>query len=310
MWNAKHWIDQFEKAARNKNHEMLHNLRREVFLDTVHDVHQGFYISAKGNRIVFGSNEAMQAESQLFQQELTGNWEKSEKNCTVTVIEEDTLVSAKQIQNPLVLNMANRHMPGGGVLGGAGAQEEYLFRCSNYFCSLYQFNDIGLSFDVPRRKESYPLDKNHGGVYSPFVTVFRGPESLGYPKLENPYQINCVAVSAISNPPLEKDETSHYWIEKSFIEPTKRKIRTIFRIALLHQHKNLVLGAFGCGAFKNPPNHMARLFREVLQEDEFDHCFEQLVFAILDNHNTHTWFNPEGNLKPFMQVFTAEERGN
>lgn len=304
MFNAKSWSQQFAKAARYENHELLHALRREVYLDTVHDVQKGFYISALGERIAFTDDTALREGSTLYQTELSGSWDKAEKMCCITVVEEDSLLAAKRVENPLVLNMANSHMPGGGVLSGDGSQEEYLFRCSNYFRSMYQFSDIGLSFDVPRKRESYPLDKNFGSLYSPFVTVFRGPESLGYPKLEQPYQVCCVAVSAISNPPLIKDANGRYWLEENFVEPTKRKIRAIYRTALKHHHKNLILGAFGCGAFKNPPNHIARLFREVLQEDEFDHCFEQLVFAILDNHNAHKYYNPEGNLRPFLEVFT------
>jgi uncharacterized protein (TIGR02452 family) len=35
------------------------------------------------------------------------------------------------------------------------------------------------------------------------------------------------------------------------------------QVAWAHGHDAVVLGAFGCGAFRNPAGHMARLFREV-----------------------------------------------
>ena len=43
-------------------------------------------------------------------------------------------------------------------------------------------------------------------------------------------------------------------------------MRTIFRIGLLHHHDSLVLGAFGCGAFRNPPEIVAKVFYNVMQE--------------------------------------------
>ena len=42
--------------------------------------------------------------------------------------------------------------------------------------------------------------------------------------------------------------------------------------------RNLVLGAFGCGAFKNNPEVVAKAYKEVLKE--FDGYFENIEFAI------------------------------
>lgn len=50
----------------------------------------------------------------------------------------------------------------------------------------------------------------------------------------------------------------------SEIDRTLSKMRTIFRIGLYHGHDALVLGAFGCGAFKNPPSQIAGLFKKVM----------------------------------------------
>jgi uncharacterized protein (TIGR02452 family) len=63
------------------------------------------------------------------------------------------------------------------------------------------------------------------------------------------------------------------------------------------------LSAFGCGAFKNPPHHMAQIFKEVLAEPDFVTRFKTVVFAIIDDHNAWKSHNPEGNLIPFQQVF-------
>ncbi len=57
----------------------------------------------------------------------------------------------------------------------------------------------------------------------------------------------------------------------------------------------IVLSAFGCGAFRNPPDHIARLFKSVC--DEFTGCFRVIAFAILEDHNSAR--NAEGNVLPF-----------
>ncbi len=87
------------------------------------------------------------------------------------------------------------------------------------------------------------------------------------------------------------------------IERIKEKIRTILRIALAYGHDSLIPGAFGCGAFRNPPKHMAELFREVFNEEEFINSFSRVVFAIIDDHNARRSHNPRGNFEPFREVF-------
>ena len=84
---------------------------------------------------------------------------------------------------------------------------------------------------------------------------------------------------------------------------TLDKIRTIFRIGMANFHDSLVLSAFGCGAFANPPVHIAKLFHQVVEEDEFKDKFKLIDFAILDGYRTGMRHNPEGNLLPFQREF-------
>jgi uncharacterized protein (TIGR02452 family) len=83
----------------------------------------------------------------------------------------------------------------------------------------------------------------------------------------------------------------------------KRKIRIALRVAILKGMTTLVLPAWGCGAFKNPASEVAESFKEVFQEEEFLGAFEEICFAILDDHNAKHEFNPEGNFKPFLDTF-------
>lgn len=54
----------------------------------------------------------------------------------------------------------------------------------------------------------------------------------------------------------------------------------------------------------NPPEHMAELFKEVIQSDSRN-CFKAVVFAILDTQSPQD-HNPEGNVAPFAAVFNTE----
>ena len=59
------------------------------------------------------------------------------------------------------------------------------------------------------------------------------------------------------------------------------RIRTVFDAALAHGHTSLVLGAFNCGAFGNPPADVAAAFARVARSAEFRGSFALLVFAIV-----------------------------
>ncbi|CAF1374075.1 unnamed protein product [Didymodactylos carnosus] len=71
-------------------------------------------------------------------------------------------------------------------------------------------------------------------------------------------------------------------------------------LPLPNGHDSLVLSALDCGAFKNPPEHVAALFKTVIEQ--YAGYFKQIVFAIIDDHNTGNVINPVGNYSPFKQT--------
>jgi uncharacterized protein (TIGR02452 family) len=223
-----------------------------------------------------------------------------------SVINADCLETAEMLIKagfaPCVLNLASRQNPGGGVINGSGAQEENIFRRSNLFLSLYQFAPYAHEYGIKKHLKSYPLNRDTGGIYSADVTVFRASEKNGYCLLKKPFDVAIVTVPAINGPNLIKKNGTLY-IDDNLVEPTKEKIRTILRIAGKYNHDCLVLGAFGCGAFANPPNHMAELFREVFTEEEFVSPFKIIIFSIFEDHNSNKEHNPHGNVLPFLEVF-------
>jgi uncharacterized protein (TIGR02452 family) len=65
----------------------------------------------------------------------------------------------------------------------------------------------------------------------------------------------------------------------------REKIKCVFRAAAAQGCRRIVLGAFGCGAFGNPPAEVDQLFRRVLlgrdeNRGEFLGCFDEVTFAI------------------------------
>lgn len=199
--------------------------------------------------------------------------------------------------NCAVLNMASARTPGGGVSNGSRAQEEELCRRSNLLYSLYSFTKKGTDLGFCKKSGSYPIP-TFGGIYSPCVNIYRDP--ITYLSMKSPKLCNVISVSGVICPKIDK---STGLMLNGYPRMVKKKIRQILRIAILNNQSKLVLGAFGCGAFKNPPRHVALLFKEVFEEPEFIHSFDEVCFAILEDNNSRREHNPEGNFKPFSDVF-------
>ena len=303
--NWKHYFEEAISQTGNENrYDMLHNIRSKVFQETVAIARKGGYYSDHQKYIELPDPEAMKRGTRFYSVELPPcNTLPLKQDTAIEVANEDSILAAKRLQddgfNPAVLNMASRQNPGGGVLNGAGAQEENLFRRTNLFLSMYQFAPYAAEYGLAKSRDQYPLDRNFGGVYTPEACVFRGLEKDGYPLLDEYFTLSFIAVPAMNRPAWDYNGK----IVSSLIPGIKNKIRTIFRIGLRKGHDALVLGAWGCGAFRNPHAHIARLFHEVLEEVEFKNKYRKIVFAILEDHNSGKGHNPEGNLIPFQREF-------
>ncbi len=294
------------------NHDAYYKikeLRTIEFRNTVEIVNHGYYITENDARYTFPDDSEMMRRTVFYKNDF--HLSDTERCTNPTIIEVqniDCLYAGVQMKeqgyNPAILNMASRRNPGGGVATGAGAQEETLFRRTNLFRSLYQFAPYADQYGIKQSGYQYPLDRNYGGVYTPDAIYFRESEQKGYALLDNPVCLSFITVAGMNHPDLK----ANGMIANHHVEPIKNKIRTIFRIGLVHGHNSLVLGALGCGAFHNPPRHVAQLFHEVIEEPEFKDKYCKIVFAILDDHNAHQSHNPDGNFKPFMEEFEGVER--
>lgn len=297
------------KGGDSTAYYQVKELRAKEFRNTVEIVNQGHYVAESGEEYVFPNDSDMMRNTVFYVREIRMDDIPPRDEPTIVEVQNiDCLYAGVQLKeqgyNPAVLNMASRRNPGGGVTTGAGAQEETLFRRTNLFRSLYQFAPYAEQYGIKPSHHQYPLDRNYGGVYTPNAIYFRESEQKGYALLEKPVCLSFITVAGMNRP----DLTDYGMIADHHVEPIKNKIRTIFRIGLIHGHDSLVLGALGCGAFRNPPRHVARLFHEVMDEPEFKDKYRRVIFAILDDHNAHQKHNPVGNFRPFAEEF--DQTGN
>lgn len=291
------------KAGILLSYDKVKTLRAEIFQNTVALVNQGFYVTENGKKVVF-DNDGMATGTKFYSRPFeVFDIPAIKGRTTVEVVKADCMQEGIRLSregfNPAVLNMASLTNPGGGVLNGAGAQEESIFRRTNMFRSLYQFAPYAEQYGIARSACQYPMDGNFGGIYTPSATVFREEEKNGFRLMDEPRKLCFIAVAGINRPRLNLDGT----IADDLVEIVRNKIRTILRIGLVHGHDSLVLGALGCGAFRNPPAHVAQLFHEVFLEKEFADKYRRIVFAILEDHNSHRQHNREGNYLPFKSKF-------
>ena len=288
--------------------EDKHALRIELFHSTLSLLQQGWYAAPSGQKVTLPSVEDVMNAAEMYCEPFRVMVDPMGPVTTEIRVENmDCVLAAKQLidagYNPAMLNLADLYTPGGLVEFGSGAQEENLCRRSNLILSLYQFSparirqypDLGLI----ENPDQYPMDERYGGIYSGLVTFFRGPESAGSELEEVPYNIPVISVAALNGPRIGTDGM----MLQPEADITLDKIRTIFRIGMANFHDSLVLSALGCGAFANPPAHIAKLFHQVIEEDEFRNVFRLIDFAILDGYRTGLLHNPEGNLLPFQREF-------
>lgn len=289
-WNSYLWL----ARRRDWNRHAAHRL---VYGSTIQAVKAGAYESEHGNTVQIPPDPSIVSGSKFYSHELTPEPAQPQHryDTEITVESNDCLITAERLVRNgdgkvAVLNMANAYTPGGGALYGSAAQEESCFFRSNYYLSLYRYADFGTQFQLELADERYPLNPNYGGCYSPNITVFRGPKDDGYPYLDDPWKVNFIAVAAIDTPPTTINDEGERRLGESSVTATKNKIRTILNIAIDNDVDELVLSAFGCGAFHNPPKHMAELFRDVLNEDAYRGRFKRIVFAIIGHGNNYQSF--------------------
>lgn len=207
---------------------------------------------------------------------------KSTRSCVVNVVELDWGVATQMYTKQYgkcfaVLNMANGTYQGGGYTSGASAQEENMFRRTDCHFSLNRGSKY-------TQQESNRINGVHGLVYldtNKARVCIRGPENikdtrnLGYTFLDHEeifpfYELRAAAVD-LSN----KEQGMSV---KIYETETRKRIAAQLDTLINAGIRHVVLSAFGCGAFENPPKFVANVYYEALNIRRGD--FDIVVFAI------------------------------
>lgn len=173
-----------------------------------------------------------------------------------------------------VLNFANNHSIGGAPFS-AGAQEESLCRCSTLLPCLEAmrkpFYQKHISLYEARKINAMGNDDL---IYTPDVVVFKTDERTDpiYPKMMERSEWYKVDVITCAAPEMRRMLS----VPANYEEIIISRIKKILDVAAKEKVEMLILGAWGCGAFKNDSNVVANAFYTLLK----DYNFEVVEFAL------------------------------
>ena len=183
-----------------------------------------------------------------------------------------------------VHNFASASNPGGGVTRGANAQEECLCRCSNlYFC--LNGPDMWNAFYMPHRQAHNPIH-NDDIIFTPGIKVFKTDTSMPDKMQEKDwYDVDVITCAA---PNLREQPSNGYnsgdGDKKAMISGQElrklheKRLERILDVAVMNGEEAVILGAFGCGAFRNQPEIVAEAAANVIQN--YRKAFRVIEFAV------------------------------
>lgn len=218
----------------------------------------------------------------------------------IKVTNRDTFTAAKEYTNIInntnegfvgVLNFASSTNPGGGVTKGSTAQEECLCRCSNLYLTLYQEKCIREYYNVNKK---YMTNLGSDAIiYSRNVYVFKDKNYNMLPVEDRFYVdvLTCAAPNLRENPRnqynSDASEEKLTLTDEELYNIHVKRARNILNVAIKNEDDYLILGAFGCGAFRNNPEIVAKAYKDVLQD--YMYCFKVIDFAIIDGKYSNNY---------------------
>ena len=209
---------------------------------------------------------------------------------------------ANQHKRVCALNFASSVTPGGGVTRGTTAQEESMCRISTLYASISDKETVGAFYERHWQmihNDEMGRENRDDCIFTPEIKVIREDsfECDMLPESEW-YSVDVITCAA---PDLRYAENGRIYQPSTIelIQLFENRWRRILSVAAEHDADMLILGAFGCGAFHNPPEVVVQAFNNVY--DEFKYSFETIEFAVFANDTSMP------NYRAFQQVTGIRE---
>ncbi|KAF9479051.1 hypothetical protein BDN70DRAFT_879208 [Pholiota conissans] len=179
-----------------------------------------------------------------------------------------------------ILNFASATSPGGGFLSGARAQEESIARSSTLYASL--ITKAAKPFYRLHAKDERSGFYTHSMIYSPDIYLFRD---------DNGGWLDPVRVDVLTSPAVNAGDVRKNLhrrplaeVERAICDTMRERMGRILALFEKKGARQLVLGSFGTGVFKNDVYDMAKIWYELLRVPgaPFASSFDYVVFAIPD----------------------------
>ena len=264
---------------------MNRNHRAGLAAETLTILESGQYTSASGRKIsIVPQMQECLDRTQLFRPTDLPNLlnqarsqPPAEETARLEVANETTLAGIDRLlaetAGPVAsLNFASAKNPGGGFLGGSQAQEESLARSSGLYPSLLK----APAYYETHRKGTSALYTDTM-ILSPDCPIFRDDAGslLDEPRLAT--FITSAAPNAGAIKQNSPSDTPN--IPAAFL----RRGEYVLALAAAHGCRSIVLGAWGCGVFRNDPTMVAETLRILLMDKEWNRRFSHVRFSVFDS---------------------------
>jgi len=278
--------------------KMKKSTRRELAYQTLDIIKEGKYFANGRSQLIGVDTQNAIDNSVLYtpedfadvRHEAQRSLSAPRQTTVFEVNNETTLDACRRLateegeENVLALNFASARNAGGGFLGGAQAQEESLARSS----SLYPTLTANETYYTVNRAQRSLYYTDHM-IWSPKVPVFRQDDGELIPS----YLVSFLTAPAVNAGALKNNNPTQL---EGVKEAMRERIQKVLDLCVVNKHDVLVLGAWGCGVFRNKPEDIAELFGDHLLRGAYQGVFKKVVFAVLDNAK-------EQIIAPFSEQF-------